>query len=163
MTRFRFSLDRLLWLREQRESECRIELGRVIANCSRLRNGITAKEREHSATLNRRGIGGSLEYLFASEQYMYRVREEVAKLGRELKEAEADRERAMGEYLAASRSKKVLEKLRERRVKEYEQKRRLEEGALLDELIGGRRGMGDGVSGEFIADSVEGDRLHGWS
>ena len=70
----------------------------------------------------------------AVELYMQRMRQEAVKLKEELEEAEARRLKIRASYLEASRERKVLEKLKERKKEGHVREQLKKDFDNLDEI-----------------------------
>jgi flagellar FliJ protein len=148
--RFRFSLEKALNVRKYRERETEIALGRAVGELSAVEQQLKdlalrrrAGEDEFRAGLagfDAAGSGGAgraddyRNYAF----YMRRLehtKEELleAAAGAQLK-VEEERER----YLEASRQRKVLDKLKEKRARQYHRAALAGETKILDDISGGR-------------------------
>ena len=75
-----------------------------------------------------------LAALQASEIFRRRLAEEYGDAERSLVDREAERQQAQGRYLEVSKDRKVLQKLRERREKQYYRDQKREEFAEMDDL-----------------------------
>lgn len=136
MRKFHFSLERLLRLREHKEKDWEIKLGEATGRCVRTRHAINDREEKHRRVLADR-VGQSRETLMAAELYMRRMRLEAAQLRQELEVAEAERLKIQVSYLEASRDRKVLEKLKEKKEKEYTREQLKKDFDILDEINSG--------------------------
>lgn len=117
MRRYRFRLDRLLAIRRYRELEVELKLAAATGECVRLANEIEEMDGRRRDTLARRYERGGLDmnYLSAAELYVRRLDERAKENRQLLTEKEEKRDEVRDEYLAASRDRKVLERLAERR------------------------------------------------
>ena len=120
MKPFAFSLEKVLKLRKYREDEAKIELGRAVGVLAELESNIraTAEERVRAAAAQFSPGNGAVEI----QQYMvYLLRLDNTKerLLKEAAMAELKIEEARNVFLEASRERKVLDKLKEKRKKEY--------------------------------------------
>ena len=104
-----------------------------------------------------------MSYLFAAELYMRRLSARSVTDARLLVEKEKVRDAVRIEYLAASRDRKVLDKLKERRADAHRRLELVEETKMLDDISGGtaarsigRRAAGYRAAGDDeAAKSVE--------
>jgi flagellar FliJ protein len=139
MRAFRFSLEKVLELRAYREQEAEIELGRAIGDLSRIENRIKAvAENRHRAAAERFSPGNDAMQILSYENYISRLDQERDKLLEDAAQAELVVEEKRNRYLEASRERKVLDKLREKREKEYRKKMFAEETKELDDISGGK-------------------------
>lgn len=134
MRRFRFDLEQVLELRRWSEREKELELGRLVGECLRLQQGADQREQQARSIFLERGDGFNLERLALIEAYGARMREEKQQMLRELGEREEERESARQDFLRASRDRKVLEKLKERKAQEYNKRLMALEQRELDEI-----------------------------
>jgi flagellar FliJ protein len=120
MKRFHFGLQKALDLRAYREREAEIELGRAIGRLTELENRVKslAEERFRAAT-DRFAQANSAEDMRAYERYITRLDSQKEALLKEAAKAEIAVSEKREAYFAASRDRKVLDKLREKRYGEY--------------------------------------------
>ena len=125
MKRFRFNLEKVLELRQYREQEAKNELGRAISILNAIENNIKQNALVHIRAVQERFTGinaaednGVLSML-AWDNYILRLEQEAQRLMEEAAQAELVVEERRNQYLEASRELKVMEKLREKREKEY--------------------------------------------
>ena len=131
MKRFAFALEKVLELRKYYEQEAKIELGRAISILTEIENNIKANAvlRSQAASERFLGIGaienggstgnGGAVSMFDWDNYILRLEQEAQRLAEEAAKAEAVVEEKRNVYLEASRELKVMEKLKEKRQKEY--------------------------------------------
>jgi flagellar FliJ protein len=149
MKRFHFQLQKVLELRKYREEESKIELGRAVGVLSAIESRIReAAEKRHHAARERFNGGdmrntisisntGSMQNSFsiiAWDNYIIRLDQEVERLTGEAAQAELVVEEKRERYMEAERDLKVMEKLREKREKEYRKEMFAAETAELDDL-----------------------------
>jgi len=136
---FAFKLEKILELRKYREDEAKIELGRAIGVLAELESRIAALAGERArAAAAQFSPGNSAAQI---QQYMfYLLRLDAAKeqLLNDAALAEMKVEEARTQFIDASRERKVLDKLKEKRQKEYRKEMFDEETKVLDDL--GKRG-----------------------
>jgi len=139
MRRFNFRLESLLRIRLHRERVREIELARATGACvlleARLRE--LREERMEVQSCSFQGIPYPVPVLLARNAYGLRLDGEIAAAEKELEKKLQEREEINREYLAASRDRKVLDKLKERRARESREDRLREEGKALDEIAMG--------------------------
>jgi flagellar FliJ protein len=135
---FKFKLERILSLRKYREREWEIKLAAVTGECVQLRREI--EEREEGSVRELKQRSGLLETraLLASHLYMARLQQESAKKRSKLSEKERQREEVQREYLDASKDRKVLDKLKEKRSSSYVKEQKVEEVKQVDDINTGR-------------------------
>lgn len=141
MKRFRFRLERLLELKAHREREALNRLAEATGHCVRLARGIRQAEEAGREALRaqRAGVGRvDMELLGYREHYLAWLREQRRRLARELVERQKKRQEEQARYLQASKERKVLDKLKERRAAEHHRQARTEEFEVADDLSSGR-------------------------
>ena len=149
MKRFHFQLQKVLELRKYREEEAKVELGRAIGVLSAIESRIreAAENRHHAARerfsggdmCNSVGIsdtGGTQNSfsMLAWDNYITRLDQEVDRLTREAAQAELAVEEKRERYMEAERDVKVMDKLKEKREKEYRKEMFAAETAELDDM-----------------------------
>jgi flagellar FliJ protein len=130
-------MERMLEIRRYREREKELELAAATARCLELQNRIRDCQAGMTGELRRRGgVRGSLDLadLQAGELYRRRLAAETRLARETLKRREQERSAAQEAYMVASRDRKVLERLRERREKEYYREARREEFKEMDDI-----------------------------
>jgi flagellar FliJ protein len=136
--RFAFELEKLLELRTRREREAEIALGRAAAAVNALEGQLRDLARERQAgAAGRFAPGNRAADILVYERYLRRLDQTREKLLAEAARAELALGEARELFIEASREKKVLEKLRERRLGEYRRQARREEAQILDDVAGG--------------------------
>ena len=143
MKPFVFGLEKVLNLRKYREDEAKIELGRAISVLADIETRIRVFGQERArAAADQYSSGNSLiqiqQYMF----YILRLDNTIIQLQKEAALAELKVEEARAAYLEASRERKVLDKLREKRQKEYLKEMFSAETKTLDDLSNGVRSRG---------------------
>jgi flagellar FliJ protein len=135
--RFSFNLEKVLELRQYREQEAKNELGRAISILNTIENNIKQNALVHSRAVQERFTGinadGALSML-AWDNYILRLEQEAQRLMEEAARAELVVEEKRNQYLEASRELKVMEKLREKREKEYRKEVFAAETRELDDM-----------------------------
>ncbi|MDR2404122.1 MAG: flagellar export protein FliJ [Spirochaetaceae bacterium] len=149
MKRFSFDPEKILKLRLYREQEAEAALGRAVSALTAIeqRLDVIARERFRSAAERFAPENGAAEIL-AHERYIQRLDAAREELLKEAAMAALRVEEARSEYIEASRDRKVLDKLKERRQKEYRKAVLAEEVKTLDDIAGGavvRKLMGENL------------------
>jgi flagellar FliJ protein len=140
MKRFHFSLEKVLELRKYREQETKIELGRAIGILSEIENNIKALALDrHRAAGERFARENSTADILAWDAYIMRLDQTRDKLLEDAAKAEQLVEEKRAVYIEASRDRKVIDTLKEKRQKEYRKERFAEEMRELDDVSGGAR------------------------
>ena len=144
MKRFSFSLQKLLDLRAFREKQAELELGKAIAarDAISLELESVAKKRV-TAAFERKG-SLPVQELLAIEHFITRLDRQKEKLLENLAAAELVVEKKREDYLVASREKKVISKLREKKQAVWHKESLAEEAATLDDIVNAR---GNSLSG----------------
>jgi flagellar FliJ protein len=138
MKRFKFNLEKALKLREHHEKETEIDLGRAIGALMRIEQALGAAAEERSvAAAERFSAGFSVSDILTFDHYVQRLDATKAQLTLEAQKASAHVEDARGAYLEASRDRKILSNVKERRQKEYHKEMLAEETKALDDIASG--------------------------
>lgn len=132
MKRFSFNLEKVLSLRKYREQETEIELGRTIGILSEIEHNIKSVVEERFRAGDQ--FSGNSAMIRSYMLYTARLDQEKERLLVEAARAEQNVEAARLVYLEASRDRKVLDKLKEKREKEYQKTALAEETKMLDDL-----------------------------
>jgi flagellar FliJ protein len=140
MKRFAFKLQKLLELREFKERQAELDLARITGTCVLLDNRLKAIAASKARVYKGRFTSGrTLSDLFADEFYLVRLDSEKNRTLEERAKAELARLESQKKYLEASRDKKVLDKLREKRVHEYRKAAELEGVKIIDDIANNMR------------------------
>ena len=136
MKRFSFNLEKVLSLRKYREQEAEIELGRAIGVLSGIENQIrfNADERHRAGNLFSGNAGMFRSYVL----YISRLDLQKEILLEEAARAEQKVEEARAVFIEASRERKVLDKLKEKRAGEYRKSVLAEETKAMDDQVTSR-------------------------
>jgi flagellar FliJ protein len=134
---FRFSLEKVLDLRKFREGEREIELGRAIGALTTIEHQITALAAERLRAAEARVFHGGGAEIFSLDLYIQRLDQTRDKLFEAAAQAELRVEEARAAYLEASRDRKILDKLKEKREGEYRKALFAGEIKTLDDISGG--------------------------
>ena len=137
MRRFSFKLEKILRLRENREKETEIELGKAVGILSALELRIKNIALEKVQAAKNR-FSGSFSQMRNYEFYIMRLDQTRDALLEAAAKAELEVEKAREIYLEASRDRKIISKLKERQEKEYQRNVNLEEIKIIDDISGGR-------------------------
>jgi flagellar protein FliJ len=134
MKRFRFELEPILELRQWEERQKEIVLGKIVGECVALNRQIMERRmQERNAFMQRSGTF-DLELLASVEDYGLRMRTEERLLSSRLEKKEKERQQAQQSFLEASRRRKVLEKLKERKSDAFRRNQLALEQRLMDEI-----------------------------
>ena len=132
MKRFRFSLEKILKLKQYHEQEAKNELGKAIGILGAIENQIKQNALLHSQAAQERFAGISASEnngsptsptgafsIFAWDSYILRLEQEAKRLMEEAARAELVVEEKRVIFLEASKELKVMENLKEKRRQEY--------------------------------------------
>ena len=139
MKKFSFNLEKVLSLRKFREQETEIALGRAIGALSEIENNIRSVAEERFRAGDQ--YSGNAAMLRSYMLYVNRLDGKKEQLLAEAAQAEIKVEQARAVYIEASRERKVMDKLKEKREGEYRKTVFAEETKMLDDLSSGRRGF----------------------
>jgi flagellar FliJ protein len=137
MRRFRFRLERFLELKRYRERDRELALARVLGQHLLLRRRIAEIDGEVSGSYAlsfRAGALIDIEAMAGRERYVQRLVRERERTQEALAAKTVELEEARARYLEASKERKVLDKLRERKETEYYEKANDEEFKSIDDL-----------------------------
>ncbi len=140
MKKYRFTLERVLRLRKHHELEWELKLAVAAGRCIALQNELKELASERGKTLSTRFAlaGGSVDFLLRSELYLRRIAQTSEKKARLLSERERERDEVRDQYLIASRDRKVLDRLKEKREEQHYREGLLEEISNSDDLTNAR-------------------------
>ena len=139
MKRFKFSLEKVLKLRQHNEHEARVELGRAIGVLAGIENEIKRNAATRAGAIQERfagiteGDGASSLSMHAWDAYIHRLELEADRLTEDAARAETEVDEKRGLYIEASRELKVMENLKERREKEHRKEMFLAETKEMDD------------------------------
>jgi len=131
MKKFNFNLEKILSLRKFREQEAKIELGRAIGVLTEIESQIknVAEERHRTGAM----FSGNGAIIRSYMMYTARLDMQKEQLLAEAAGAEVKVEAARSVFIEASRDRKVLDKLKEKRADEYRKEVFAEETKALDD------------------------------
>ena len=135
MKRFRFNLERVLTLRKYIEKNREIKLGTIISKCNVIQNRIKLLEQNRiSHFRNFKLQNGGIDYLQTLERYFNKLEADRLEFSSELASLNEEKERAQKEYLEASRRRKTIEKVKEKKEQNYYREQLIEESKELDDI-----------------------------
>jgi flagellar FliJ protein len=144
MKKFAFSMDKILGLREFREKEARLDLGRAMGEVARLQNNLeataanrTAALRELSSLANNRGAFREADLILSLatvQNYLVRLGLTQERLLEEKAAADLAADEKRTAFTEAMKNRIVLSNLKDRRHAEYRRELRRAEDAALDEI-----------------------------
>ena len=142
MKRFVYRLDRLLSLRRHKEEEWERNLavatGKVVGTQREIEERVKQKA---GALVGQYRGGAEVLHLLATNAYMRRLDQEIEHRQHLLVQYQLEREKVTERYLLASRDRKILDRLKEKRAAEYRKEQRIEEVKELDDITSGRAGL----------------------
>jgi flagellar FliJ protein len=117
MKRFKFGPEKVMQLRKFKEEECKLALGQAVSILNKIENEIkeTAVKRHNAASKRFIDIGETNAW----ENYIMRLDQEAQQLIENVAQAEIVVEEKRALYLEAQKDLKTIEKLKEKRQKEY--------------------------------------------
>jgi len=137
MRRFQFRLERFLELRRWKEREWELKLARALGECLLLEQRIRQIGEEIGASRLAEYTEGrrvDVEAMARRELYVQRLAVERERAQVTLEEKRRELEKVRARYLEASKDRKVLDKLKERRSEEYYDRQLDEEYRTADDL-----------------------------
>jgi flagellar FliJ protein len=138
MKRFWFDLEKILAIRAYREREAEIELGRAVGILTAIEQKIQSLAVTRSKAASCRfALGNGADEIRRYELYIRRLDADRERLFKEAAEAELKVETARQVFLDASRERKVLDKLKEKRRLEYHEAWLVEETRAQDDIACG--------------------------
>jgi flagellar FliJ protein len=137
MRRFQFRLERFLTLRRWKERERELALAKVLGECLLLERRIAEIAADIASSflfVFRTGARVDVEAMARRELYVQRLARERERASAALVEKRRELEEVRAKYLEASRERKILDKLRERREEEYYEHQIDEEFKVVDDM-----------------------------
>jgi len=136
MKRFTFRLEKVLQLRKFKENECKLALGQAISVLNKIENDIkiTALKR-HNAAEQRFNAGQDMA---SWDIYILRLEQEAEKLAQQAAQAQIAVEEKRAMYIEAQKDLKAIEKLKEKREKEYRKETMNLQMAEIDDITAAR-------------------------
>lgn len=139
MKRFEFSLNKLFDLRQFREKQAELQLGKALSHRDAVQALLDDVARKRVQASTSRGETVAVEDLIAIERYVFRLDQRKEELFEELAAAELVLEKAREEFTLASRDRQVLEKLKDKKQAEWRKDYLSEEASMLDDLTSSKR------------------------
>jgi flagellar FliJ protein len=134
MKRFAFSLEKILSLREFREKEARLALGRAISTAERIRNDLDQTSRDQTLGMRELSAANDTNTLTAIQNYLLRLDVRRDTLLNDLARAELEVQEKRALFADAMKNRKALTNLREKRAAQWRQAQEREESLVLDEI-----------------------------
>jgi flagellar protein FliJ len=139
MKRFSFSLQKLLDLRTFREKEAEIALGKAVSNRDSIQLELEDVAKKRVAAAWERRANTDIHTLVAIENYVLRLDTRKDALLEQLAAAELVVEQKRELYMAATRDRQVITKLREKKESVWHKEYLDSEADALDDLVNSRR------------------------
>ena len=134
MKKFKFSLEKVLSLREFEQNQAQIELGKAQSVVNDLNNQIKFIALEIVKSNESRSNSTDLNFLLSIENYVNGLNYKKEILLEELAKAQLVLEEKRAIVVEAIKKRKSLEKLKEKQLEEYKKQYNLEEEKVLDEI-----------------------------
>jgi flagellar FliJ protein len=134
MKKFKFSLEKVLMIREFEEKEAQIELGKAISVVNELNNKLKYIASERIKSNESRANSSDLNFLMSVENYINGLDFQKEQLLEQLAQAELVVEEKRKIMIEAMQKRKALDKLKENQYKNYKKELLLEEEKILDEI-----------------------------
>jgi len=138
MKRFNFRLQKILRLRKFREEQCKIELEQALGVLNMIENEIkaTAVKRHNAAAQRFTDLNEAGKW----DNYILRLDQETERLMERAAQAQLVVEEKRAKYLEASKALKALEKIKEKKQKEYRKEAANLQMTEIDDLTASRYG-----------------------
>ena len=134
MKKFKFSLEKVLSLREFEEKQAQIELGKAQSVVNDLNEQLKFIASERLKCNESRSKSSDLTFLMSIENYINGLDYKKEKLIEELVQAQIILEEKRAIVVEAIKKRKSLEKLKEKQFESYKKEYNKEEEKILDEI-----------------------------
>ena len=134
MKKFKFSLEKVLSLREFEQNQAQIELGKAQSVVNDLNNQLKYIASEIVRSNESRANSTDLNFLLSIENYINGLNYKKEILLEELAKAQLVLEEKRAIVVEAIKKRKSLEKLKEKQLEEYKKQYNLDEEKILDEI-----------------------------
>lgn len=134
MKKFVFSLQKVLSLREFEENTAKIELGKAISETERIKQELSEVAAQKVENSKRRSGQTDVFILQAIENYINRLDLRKEELLEELTEAELVVEQKRSVFAEAMKKRKVIDKLREKKERDFRLDSLKTEESLIDDM-----------------------------
>lgn len=141
MRKFQFRLQHFLDIRKYKEREWELKLAAITGECISIENKIEENIKNIILNMKKRAALAEsidIETFLNFENYIVRLEHENSSLREELALKELEREKIRKGYLEASRERKVLQKLKEKREEEFYTSQRKEEFKEAEDITNSR-------------------------
>ena len=134
MKKFKFSLEKVLSLREFEQNQAQIELGKAQSVVNEINEQLKFIASEIVKSNESRANSTELNFLLSVENYLNGLKYKKELLLEELAKAQLVLEEKRAIVVEAIKKRKSLEKLKEKQFEEYKKQYNLEEEKILDEI-----------------------------
>ena len=134
MKKFKFSLEKVLSLREFEQNQAQIELGKAQSVVNEINEQLKFIASEIVKSNESRANSADLNFLLSVENYVNGLNYKKELLLEELAKAQLVLEEKRAIVVEAIKKRKSLEKLKEKQFEEYKKQYNLEEEKILDEI-----------------------------
>lgn len=134
MKKFKFSLEKVLSLREFEQNQAQIELGKAQSVVNDINEQLKFIASEIVKSNESRANSADLNFLLSVENYVNGLNYKKELLLEELAKAQLVLEEKRAIVVEAIKKRKSLEKLKEKQFEEYKKQYNLEEEKILDEI-----------------------------
>jgi flagellar protein FliJ len=138
MKRFTFNLEKILQIKIFEENECKLALGQAISVLNKIENDIKITAMRHHNAVEQRFV--SPADMISWDIYILRLEQEAERLAQRAAQAELVVEEKRALYMEAQREVKAIEKLKEKRQKEYRKDMMNYQMAEVDDMTSARYG-----------------------
>jgi flagellar FliJ protein len=137
MKRYQFALQKVLQLRKHQEDEAKIALGQAVGILTAIENNIKDTSiKRHNAASERFADAAQMT---GWDNYITRLDQHACKLAEDAARAELVLEEKRALYLEASIKRKAIDKLKEKREKEYRKEMLNSQASEMDYLTAARK------------------------
>lgn len=138
MKKFKFQLEDVLSLRKFQQEQAQIELGKAVAEETKIQDGLKLLAAQHSEA--KKQLDGSTEFfqIANGQQYFSFLKKQEEKLLEDLAAAKMFTQTKREAFKIALQKTESLQKLKEQQLEEYHQLENLEEENSVDDMITSR-------------------------
>jgi len=141
MKRFTFNLEKILQIKIFEENECKLALGQATGILNKIENDIKLTAVKHHNAVEQRFITPA--DMASWDTYILRLEQEAERLAQKAAQAEIVVEEKRALYIEAQKEVKAIEKLKEKRQKEYRKETMDEQMTEVDDMTSARYGRED--------------------
>lgn len=138
MKKFKFQLEDVLSLRKFQQEQAQIELGKAVAEETKIQDGLKLLAKQHSEA--KKQLDGSTEFfqIANGQQYFSFLKKQEEKLLEDLAAAKMFTQTKREAFKRALQKTESLQKLKEQQLEEYHQLENLEEENSVDDMVTSR-------------------------